>query len=104
MVLSLPLAAVPRVSSYPIALAMLSFAMFVTSGFGIGSLAYAARHYSLSHSGLIVGLGSGSWSAVVALQMPLVGKLFDLHWYGGAFALATLFPVMGYTLWRAFDR
>jgi ACS family hexuronate transporter-like MFS transporter len=104
MVLSLPLAAVPRVGSYPITLGMLSFAMFVTGGFGIGSLAYAARHYSMNHSGLIVGLGSGSWSAVVALQMPLVGKLFDLHWYGGAFALATLFPVIGYGLWRALDR
>jgi len=102
--LTLPIAAVPHISSYPVTLALLFFAMFVASGFGIGAQAYATRHYSTNHAGLITGLGSGSWSAVVALEMPLVGRLFDLRWYGAAFALATLIPVMGYALWRVLDR
>jgi ACS family hexuronate transporter-like MFS transporter len=104
MVLSLPLAAVPRVNSYPITLALLFLAMFVSAGFVIGALAYATRHYSTAHSGFIAGMGSGSWSAVVALVMPVVGRLFDLRSYNEAFALATLLPVVGYTLWRVIDR
>lgn len=102
-ILSLPLAAVPHVSSYPLTLAMLFLTMFVVSGFTIGALAYGAREYSANHSGLIAGLGSGSWSAIVALEMPLVGRLFDLRAYNAAFALATLLPVAGYTLWRLLD-
>lgn len=103
MLLSLPLAALPRVGSYPLVLALLFFGMFVVSGFTIGALAYAARQYSTGHSGLITGLGSGTWSIVVALEMPVAGRLFDLHRYDAAFALAALLPVAGYALWRAFD-
>jgi MFS transporter, ACS family, hexuronate transporter len=99
-VLSLPLAAVPRIGSYPITLFMLFFAMFVTAGYTMGGLAYAVRQYSTNHSGLIAGIASGTWSAVVALEMPVVGKLFDLQRYDMAFALATVLPIMGYALWR----
>ena len=98
--LSLPLAVVPYISSYPLTLAIMFFSMFVVSGFTIVSLAYGAREYSTNHSGLIAGLGSGSWSAVVALEMPVVGRLFDLHAYSRAFALAALLPAAGYGLWR----
>ena len=102
--LSLPLAAVPRAGSFPVALAMLFFTMFVTSGFIIGAVAYATSHYSTRHSGLIAGVGAGSWSAVVAIAMPVVGRLFDLRLYDAAFGLATLFPVAGYAVWRALNR
>jgi ACS family hexuronate transporter-like MFS transporter len=102
--LSLPLAAVPWVRSYSATLAILFLAMFVVSAFNIGALAYATRQYSMKHSGLIAGLGSGSWSAAVALEMPVVGRLFDVHQYGAAFGFATLFPVAGYVIWRVFDR
>jgi ACS family hexuronate transporter-like MFS transporter len=100
MLLSLPLAAVPHIASYPITVAMLSLAMFVIGGFGNGSLAYGIYVYSTAHSGFITGVGSGTWSAAVALVMPVVGRLFDLHWYNGAFALAALVPVAGYVVWR----
>ncbi|MBV9675474.1 MAG: hypothetical protein JO185_04015, partial [Acidobacteriaceae bacterium] len=63
------------------------------------ALAYGIRQYSTAHSGLIAGIGSGTWSAVVALFMPVVGRLFDLHRYDAAFALATLLPVAGYVSW-----
>jgi ACS family hexuronate transporter-like MFS transporter len=100
--LSLPLAAVPWVHAYLFTLTMLFLAMFVVSAFTIGALAYATRHYSVKHSGLIAGIGSGSWSAV-ALYMPVIGRLFDLHRYGAAFCLATMLPIAGYTLWRVLD-
>jgi ACS family hexuronate transporter-like MFS transporter len=102
--LSLPLAAVPWVRSYSATLAILFLAMFVASAFNISGLAYATRQYSMKHSGLIAGLCSSGWSAVVALEMPVVGRLFDLHRYTAAFGFATLFPVAGYVLWRVFDR
>lgn len=104
MCLSLPLAFVARVESFAITLIMMFFAMFITSGFIIGAVAYATSHYSTRHSGLIAGVGAGSWSAVVALAMPGMGKLFDLHWYNAAFGLAALFPVTGYLAWLALNR
>jgi hypothetical protein len=40
-------------------------------------------------------VGAGSWSLVVALVMPGVGRLFDLHRYDAAFLIAALFPIAG---------
>ena len=97
--LILPLAVVPHIHSYWITVAILSLAMFVVAGYVSSSLAYATWHYSVVHSGLLAGVGSGTWSAVVALFMPVVGRLFDLHRYHAAFALATLLPVAGYASW-----
>jgi ACS family hexuronate transporter-like MFS transporter len=99
MLFSVPLALIPRVSSYALVLAMLFFAMFVTAGFIIGAVAYATHHFSVDHAGFIAGLGAGSWSLVIALVMPSVGRLFDLHRYGTAFAIAALFPIVGYATW-----
>ena len=104
MLLSTPLAFVPLTQSYPLTLALLSFAMFVAAGGVSSAFAYAARHYSMAHSGFIAGVGSGTWSACVALLMPVVGRLFDLRWYNVAFGLATLLPLVGYALWWVLDR
>jgi ACS family hexuronate transporter-like MFS transporter len=98
--LSLPLAAVPRIDSFAAAMALLFFAMFVSAGFIIGSLAYANTYYSDQHAGLIAGLGAGSWSALVAVVMPGFGHLFDLHLYNEAFLGASVFPIAGYIVWR----
>jgi MFS transporter, ACS family, hexuronate transporter len=75
--------------------------MFITSGFIIGAVAYATRHFSVDHAGFIAGLGAGSWSLVVALVMPGVGRLFDLHRYDVAFLIAAMFPVVGCAVWTA---
>jgi ACS family hexuronate transporter-like MFS transporter len=104
MWLSLPLAIVPHVASFALVMLMLFFAMFVTSGFIIGSIAYATSRYSQNHAGLIAGLGAGSWSAVLAIVMPGVGRLFDLHSYNAAFAAASIFPIAGYAVWRRLSR
>jgi ACS family hexuronate transporter-like MFS transporter len=99
MLMSLPLALIPHVHSYGLTLAMMFFAMFVTSGFIIGAVAYATRHFSTDHAGFIAGLGAGSWSLVIALVMPGVGRLFDLHRYDVAFGVAAVFPVAGCAVW-----
>jgi ACS family hexuronate transporter-like MFS transporter len=101
MLLSTPLALIPYIASYGLTLAMMFFAMFITSGFIIGAVAYATRHFSVDHAGFIAGLGAGSWSLVVALVMPGVGRLFDLHRYDVAFLIAAMFPVVGCAVWTA---
>ncbi len=99
MVLSLPLALAWMVRSFPLVMFELFFAMFAAAGFVIVPIAYATHVYSAGYSGLIAGLGAGSWSAVVALVMPVFGRLFDLHRYDAAFLLAAAFPVAGYAGW-----
>jgi MFS transporter, ACS family, hexuronate transporter len=99
MLLSTPLALIPYVSSYGLTLAMMFFAMFITAGFIIGAVAYATHHFSIDHAGFIAGLGAGSWSLMIALVMPGVGRLFDLHRYDAAFLIAALFPIAGCVAW-----
>jgi ACS family hexuronate transporter-like MFS transporter len=102
--LSLPLAATPAIeSSIPFMLALL-FAMFVAAGFVILSIAYANEVFTMHSSGLIAGLGAGSWSAAVAVFMPFAGRLFDARQYETAFLVAAAVPVSGYLLWLFFDR
>ena len=99
MLCSLPLALVPHIQSLPVVMAELFFAMFTTSGFIIGGIAFAQRNFATRHSGLIAGLGAGSWSASVAIVMPYAGRLFDQHRYDESFALAASLPVVGYFAW-----
>jgi ACS family hexuronate transporter-like MFS transporter len=99
MLLSLPLAFNPRLPSYSLVLFGLFFSMFVASGFLILPITYATRVYSAADAGLIAGLGAGAWSAVVAIMMPVFGRLFDLGRIEAAFALAAVFPVAGCGFW-----
>lgn len=97
--LSLPLAAVPWISSTALVLLEMFFAMFVIVGFVVPSIAYATHVYPAGHSGLIAGIGAGSYGAIVALTMPLFGRLFDIGRYDLAFAIAALLPAVGYAGW-----
>jgi ACS family hexuronate transporter-like MFS transporter len=103
MLLSLPLAGVGLVNSFEGVLAIMFLVMFMASAFIIGAVAYATSHYSTKHSGWLAGVGAGTWSAVVGGVMPMMGRLFDQHRYEAAFAIAAMFPVLGYILWRALD-
>lgn len=98
-ILSVPLAAAPYLSNYSLFLTELFIAMFMTAGFVIAGVGYATFIYSPRHSGFIAGVGAGSWSAVVALVMPLMGRLFDQQRYEAAFVIAAAFPVLGYFGW-----
>ncbi len=102
--LMLTLAAIPWQRSYPLTLAMMFVTMFAGSGFVISAMSYATRVFSSERSGLIAGLGAGSWSAVVALLAPLFGRLFDQRDYTTAFAAATAVPILGYGLFLVLSR
>lgn len=101
---SLGLITAGRSHSYVWLLIQFFFAMFLAAGFIILSVAYATQTFTPSHAGLIAGLGAGSWSAAVALVMPVFGRLFDLRLWDAAFALAACFPVMGWFLWWCASR
>ncbi len=102
--LSLPLAFTTHFPFYWLVLFELFFSMFVAAGFVIGAVSYATSVYSTHHSGLIAGIGAGSWSAAVALVMPIMGRLFDQQMYEQAFWLAATFPVLGYITWYNLDQ
>lgn len=102
-VLSLPLAATDFLHSFPLTMALMFTSMFASGGFVIASVAYATNVYSSKHAGLIAGLGAGSWSALVAVLMPVFGALFDQHRYQVAFVLAAACPLVGFLVWNTLN-
>ena len=99
VLLNLPFAPIPWLPGVAPVLAAMFLAMFVSSGFVVLSVAYATHVYSPDHAGLIAGTGAGSWSLMVALMMPVFGRLFDQHQYARPFWIATAIPVLGYFGW-----
>jgi hypothetical protein len=51
---------------------------------------------------MAAGIASGSFSAAVALVMPLCGRLFDAHLYSRAFLIVSLMPLAGTLIWWLF--
>src|SRR5262245_30365182 len=102
--LSLPLAAVPWMSSTTLVLLEMFVSTFVIVGFVVPAIAYATHVYSPSCSGLVAGIVAGSYGAIVALTMPLFGRLFDIRRYDLAFAIAALLPAVGYAGWAWINR
>lgn len=104
VLLNLPFAAIPWMPGVAAVLGAMFLAMFVASGFVVLSVAYATHIYSETHAGLIAGTGAGSWSLMVALLMPIFGRIFDLHQYFKAFWIASAIPVLGYCAWLGLAR
>jgi ACS family hexuronate transporter-like MFS transporter len=102
-VFTVPFAATPWLGSIPLVMAVLFLEMFMTAGFIVLSLAYATRIFTGAHAALLAGSGAGSWSALLAVLMPLFGRLFDNHQYTAAFAVATAIPLAGYVGWVILD-
>lgn len=102
-VLSLTLAGAPYLQNTVALMTAMLFAMFVASGFIILSLRYATDAFGSSGSGLIAGIGAGSWSAAVAVFMPAIGKMFDRGQYEEAFTVAAGTPVLGFLLWGTLE-
>jgi ACS family hexuronate transporter-like MFS transporter len=96
---SVLIAAVPFLPALWLVMSELFVAMFLSAGFVILAVAYATHVFSPDHAGFIAGVGAGSWSAGVGLAMPYFGRLFDQGRYDAAFAIAALFPVLGYGGW-----
>jgi ACS family hexuronate transporter-like MFS transporter len=98
--LSFPLAWMHSMPGAPLVLCEMFLAMFALAGFVVLAVQYATRAFPTGHSGLLAGIGAGSWGAIVALTSPWFGRLFDQHDYVLAFRIATIFPIVGYILWR----
>jgi ACS family hexuronate transporter-like MFS transporter len=94
--LGLQLALLPYGHSVALALGQFFVAMAVAAAFQLLVIAYGAETFAREHVSYVAGIGSGAYGAGLALGMPLFGKLFDLHDYPLAFALAALCPVIGY--------
>jgi MFS transporter, ACS family, hexuronate transporter len=97
--LALPLALMTETRSWIIALALFSWAMFIAVGFIVTSLHLGARAYPRDATGIVAGIGSGAWSAVLAILLLIYGRWFDQHWYALIFVSLSLVPTLGTALW-----
>lgn len=86
------------------ALACFSWGMFIAVGFIVTSLHLAARAYPRGETGMVAGIGSGAWSAVVAILLPIYGRFFDHQHYAAAFISLSLLPALGTLLWWLIGR
>ncbi|HEX4003497.1 MAG TPA: MFS transporter [Candidatus Acidoferrales bacterium] len=86
-------------TSWIAALAFFSWGMFIAVAFIVISLHLSARAYPRAETGMVAGIGSGAWSAVVAILLPIYGRCFDHHWYAGAFISLSVIPAVGTVLW-----
>jgi ACS family hexuronate transporter-like MFS transporter len=102
--LVIPLAATPLFESRVVVLALLFLAMFAAAGIVIVSLAETTQRHSAHHGAYLAGLGAGSWSGLMALAMPIFGRLFDRGDYGTAYLLAAASPAVGCLSWLAARR
>lgn len=100
-VLGFPLAAVTLTRSPIVAVLIFFGAMFVTAGFIVVGLRSGARMYPEGQTSMVAGMAAGSWSALVALILPVLGGWFDQQRYGTTFAMVSLMPVLGTFAWWA---
>jgi ACS family hexuronate transporter-like MFS transporter len=98
-VLGLPLGLVTTTQSVAAVLVLFFWAMFVAGGFVVMALRSAAHAYPREQTALVAGIGAGSWSALVAVLLPLLGRWFDQQWYEATFLLVCAIPVLGTALW-----
>ena len=86
-------------TSWIAALAFFSWGMFIAVAFIVISLHLSARAYPREETGMVAGIGSGAWSAVVAILLPIYGRFFDHQQYAATFISLSLIPAVGTALW-----
>ncbi|MBX5495245.1 MAG: MFS transporter [Bryobacteraceae bacterium] len=101
---SIPFAITGTQTAPWIVLALLFLAMFAASGFVVLSLRTGAMSYPRDHTAPVAGIGAGSWSAAVALLLPLLGRMFDQGLYRESFFVVSGIPVAGVAGWVLFSR
>jgi MFS transporter, ACS family, hexuronate transporter len=99
MFLALIPSVVTRMTSWIAALALFSWGLFIAVAFIVVSLHVAARAYPRDETGKVAGIGSGAWSAVVAILLLAYGPLFDRHMYSAIFVSLSMVPILGTALW-----
>jgi ACS family hexuronate transporter-like MFS transporter len=97
--LSFPVALITLTDSLAVVLALLFWATFVADGFVVLSLRVGTRIYPKDRTAMVAGIGSGSWSAVQALVLPMYGRLVDLQLYNIIFISMSVLPLIGTALW-----
>src|SRR5262245_1712776 len=97
--LALPSMFITQTHSLWITLALLFWATFVADGFVVTSLRVGMRIYPSDRTAMVAGIGSGSWSAVQALILPVYGRWVDLRWFGTIFVTMSVLPIAGTALW-----
>ncbi len=103
-VLGFPLATVTLTSSPFVAVLLFFLAMFVTAGFIVVGLRSGARMYPAAQTSMVAGMAAGSWSALVALILPVLGGWFDQQRYATTFVVVSLMPVLGTLAWWLLQR
>jgi ACS family hexuronate transporter-like MFS transporter len=98
-ILALIPSAVTKTTSWITALALFSWAMFIAVAFIVVSLHLSARAYPREKTGMVAGIGSGAWSAVVAILLVIYGRWFDRQMYTAIFVSLSLVPILGTILW-----
>jgi predicted MFS family arabinose efflux permease len=98
-VLALVPSVVTKTSSWVAALALFSWGMFIAVAFIVTSLHLSARAYPRNETGMVAGIGSGAWSAVVAILLAIYGRWFDRGMYSAIFVSLSLVPILGTSLW-----
>ena len=94
-VLALPVAFSTMLTSWQAVLAMFLWSMFVADGFIVMGLHIGSRVFTKDEAGLAGGIGGGSWSAVLAIMLPIYGKLIDVKNFTPIFVSMALFPLVG---------
>lgn len=102
-VLALPPALTPLAGRW-MALALFFWAMFIADGFIMTALRMGAHLFPREQAGMVGGLGSGSWSAVLAVALLLYGPWMDAHLYGYLFVSMSLLPALGTIVWLTLSR
>jgi MFS transporter, ACS family, hexuronate transporter len=97
--LGLPLLAVPLSRNAALVLGLMFWSMFVASGFVVVALRTGGLAYPREQTGLVAGIGAGSWSALVAAVLPSLGHMFDVKHYANAFLFCAVVPVIGTFCW-----
>jgi len=83
------------------AILLLFLGMFMAGGFTVVALRSGACWYPPELSSMVAGIGAGSWSLVVALLMPILGRLFDQDRFQTAFVVISLVPLIGVIAWTS---
>lgn len=98
-VLALPAAAIPWFHTAAGAIALLAGTMFAAAGMVVVTLRTGALAYAKEQRSMAAGIASSSFSAAVALVMPICGRLFDLRLYSRAFLIVAVLPLVGAIIW-----
>ena len=97
--LVLPLSAVHLFNSAATALVLLTLSLFASGGLVVVALRTGALAYPGDQRSMAAGIASSSFSAAVALTLPICGRLFDQHLYTAAFGLVAVLPIIGTAIW-----